>query len=476
MSVATENISSGHQETNQILFFDDPDLWNQVRFRQKLLESLEREKFDQRSITLVAELFERNETRDFPAFKRAVEQMIKTGILSQDDRDRLTAVADHWSYVRENNSSVYRPKSVEDHRVRYWPNNPKNLQTNWEYYCDIYEMDLFFEPSRFITKDTAIGSAGSCFAANISRQLQHWDYNYVLEMGLSKEHYSNPMLYETDPAQCGNIYNAVSMRQMIERAFGEWEPEQFLISKSPKFMDPFRSTKTFDSVESYQKSWKEHNAALARAMRKCEVFILTLGMTEAWEFADSGLVTSASPTHGDPTLLRHKNLTVEDNFRELERIYKLFQKYNPGIKIITTVSPVPLNSTFNRDQHVVVANGISKSILRVALEQFSQAHPQDVFYFPSFEIVTTGTRNPWEIDMRHVSNEAVERVMKQFQRQFMVSQEPLETIKVATLVDYTSMRRNPLLRYARAWFVHPLKRVLGIEGKPFGALLQKKSS
>ena len=473
MSAILENPPVEAQDEDDVLLLNDSDLWNKLRFRRKLVESLERESFDARSVALIEDVFDGASTPNFNAFKDAVEAYVGSDNCTEQDAEKLRSVVTYWEEVRTFNKSVYRPRSKEDYWKRYWPNNQKNLRTKWEYYQDIYEMDLFFEENRFITKETAIASAGSCFAANLSRQLQHWDYNYLLEMGKPKEAYENPLDYETDPARCGNIYNVVSMRQMVERAFGEWVPERLVVSTRPKFMDPFRSTSDCDSVESYLATWKEHNEALGRAMRNCEVFILTLGMTEAWVFADSGLATSASPIFGDATLTRYKNLTVDENVQELERIYELCQKYNPKMKIITTVSPVPLNSTFNTDQHVVVANGLSKSVLRVALEQFSQAHPEDVFYFPSYEIVTMGTRQPWEIDARHVSNEAVERVMRQFQRQFMVSQEEMEIIQVSPEQDEIHVERSYFLRYSRTWAVHPLKRLLGIEGRPFRDLFRK---
>ena len=472
MSAIPKNAQTNNQDVEDVLLLTDPELWNSFRFRRKLIESLERESFDPRAIELVEAVFDSASTPTFDAFSEAVESYIETASCSDADATAVRAVVSNWKVVRTFNKSIYRPRSKEDYWKRYWPNNQKNLRTKWEYYQDIHEMDLFFDEKRFITKDTPIASAGSCFAANISRQLQHWDYNYILEMGHPKEHFEDPLDYETDPARCGNIYNVVSMRQMVERAFGEWVPEQILVSTRPKFMDPFRAATDCDSLESYQERWTGHNEALSRALRKCEVFILTLGMTEAWVFADSELATSTSPIFGDATLVRHRNLTVEDNVRELERIYELFAKHNPEAKIITTVSPVPLNSTFNKDQHVVVANGLSKSILRVALEQFSQAHPENVYYFPSYEIVTMGTRDPWEIDARHVSAAAVERAMRQFQRQFLVSQEEMEIIQTSSVEELVDTNRSYGLRYLREWIVHPIKRALGIEGQPFSNLFR----
>lgn len=463
-----------HQPVSEVLVLDRVDLWNDSRFREKLIASIEADGYGKKAAKLVAKTFADNDTPDFDAFRKAVGSANERGQINADDTKLLSDIVAHWNKVRSDNSSVYRPQSVNDYKARYWPNNPKLLETNWEYYEDIYQADLFVESNRFISKETPIVSAGSCFAANISRQLQFWDYNYLLEMGVSKEHHSDPRNYATDPAGCGNIYNAVSMRQMVERAFGEWTPEKILVATRLKFVDPFRSIADYDGIDGYLEKWHEHNDALERALKKCEVFILTLGLTEAWLFADSGLATSTSPVLGDPTLIRHKNLSVSDNVVELERIYSLFQEHNPGVKFITTVSPVPLNATFNRHRHVVVANGLSKSVLRVALEEFCAAHPEDVFYFPAYEIVTAATRNPWEIDMRHVSNEAVARVMEQFQRQFLMSQEPLPIIKVAELQEYIPMRRKPILRFVRERIVHPLKRQLGIEGMPFRALWRRR--
>ena len=90
----------------------------------------------------------------------------------------------------------------------------------------------------------------------------------------------------------------------------------------------------------------EHNEALKRALLKCEVFIMTIGLSEAWVFADSGLALIGVPRKKcDRTLLYAKNLTVQDNLVQLERVHELFQKYNPRAKIIATVSPVPLGAT-----------------------------------------------------------------------------------------------------------------------------------
>jgi len=462
---------------NDVLVLDSPGLWGTPRYRDKLLASLAREGFDARTVELVRQVFAAGGVDDFDAFARAAE----TPGRNDADRAALQGVVAHWRAVRSYNATVYRAATPEDYKIRNWPNNPKVLADKRENYADIFTADLTVKPKRFITKDTAIASAGSCFAANISRQLQHWGYNYIVEMRLLKRvEEGRRGHYPHDPAGCGNIYNAVAMRQMVERAFGEWYPEKILVSTQPRFIDPFRSAVHYDTLEGYERAWQEHNEALSRALRRCEVFVLTLGLTEAWYFADTGDVTSTSPRRGDSTLLRHRNLTARDNIEELERLYAVFKKHNPGVKFIATVSPVPLNATFNLDRHVVVANALSKATLRVALEEFCTNHPDDVYYFPSYEIVTTATRDPWYVDMRHVSNAAVTRVMQQFQKAFMVDQQPMDILPVFEAGEERpappGLVKTVAMRQLRERVVHPLKRALGIEGRPFRALIDPKVS
>ncbi len=354
-----------------------------------LIASIDREGFGARTIELTRTVFGTASTPDFDSFKTAAASF--SG--SQEDRKLLNALISHWETTREFNRSVYNAQSPEDYKVRCWPNNAKMKATKWEYWEDIHEANIFTKPNRFIEKTTAITSAGSCFARNIARQLQYWKYNYIIEMAHENRAKAHAGVYFTDPAACGNIYNALSMRQSIERAFGEWIPPKILVSTNPVFQDPFRRADDYTDIAGYHAKWDEHNSALHKAFSQSEVFILTLGMTEAWIFADSGLATSASPRKGDPTLLRHKNLSLEDNVVELERLYAVFKKHNPKIKFITSVSPVPLNSTFNLNRHIVEANGVSKATLRIALDIFSKNHPEDVFYFPSYEIVTTATKD-----------------------------------------------------------------------------------
>ncbi len=119
-----------------------------------------------------------------------------------------------------------------------------------------------------------------------------------------------------------------------------------------------------------------------------------------------------------PALLGRKVLTVDDNIRELQRLVDAWRPFNPDVRIILTVSPIPLLATFRSDEcNVVVANCHSKSVLRVAAEEFA-ARNDGVTYFPAYEAVLYGTRQPFREDGRHVSRQALDRVMTMFRETF----------------------------------------------------------
>ena len=107
-------------------------------------------------------------------------------------------------------------------------------------------------------------------------------------------------------------------------------------------------------------------------------------------------------------------IETEQALLELDR---LIQQYCPGLKVILTVSPIPLLATF-RNQSPITANQVSKSILRVSLDSFMTSSTimgsGRYFYFPSYELVFGLFGNPFEVDNRHVRPEVADTVLEIF--------------------------------------------------------------
>jgi GSCFA family protein len=99
----------------------------------------------------------------------------------------------------------------------------------------------------------------------------------------------------------------------------------------------------------------------------------------------------------------------------------LVREINPAARIYLSISPVPLNGTIELP-HALIADCVSKTTLRAALHELLQAtRPQDVHYWPSFEIVRwLAGHTPLAVfaqddgDSRHVSNWTVELIVERF--------------------------------------------------------------
>lgn len=78
-------------------------------------------------------------------------------------------------------------------------------------------------------------------------------------------------------------------------------------------------------------------------------------------------------------------------------------------RIILTVSPVPLQTTFS-GQDCILAITQSKAVLRCAAEALASSFGRAVDYFPSFEIVQSGGLAAFEDDFIHVRRDVVKRI------------------------------------------------------------------
>ena len=90
----------------------------------------------------------------------------------------------------------------------------------------------------------------------------------------------------------------------------------------------------------------------------------------------------------DPAKHQFRNLTHAEVLADLEALIQGLAEVNPAMKLIFTVSPVPLAGA-NEFESAVVADCLSKSTLRLACHEAlsGQARAGQAVYWPSFEIV-----------------------------------------------------------------------------------------
>ena len=272
----------------------------------------------------------------------------------------------------------------------------------------------FFKGNRngipLIDKQTKITSIGSCFARNIAIYLISRQYNYLVT--------ENP--FQEASAHWDQVFNTACMRQIFEYTYNDnWRPLVRWWPKGEMVQDPFRRNIIYKR-ETCKQSFACHRRKSYKALTEADIIILTLGLIETWRDRRDKMTyyRVPSPKIYDPNIHEFYVQNIQDCQKDLNKIHRLLKQHNSKAKIIITVSPVPLFATFRMDVDAVIANSLSKSTLRVAAEYFSQHH-ENVYYFPSFEIVTQGIPNPYEKDNRHVTEDTINKVMEVFESQFM---------------------------------------------------------
>lgn len=280
-----------------------------------------------------------------------------------------------------------------------------------------------------IAPSDKIATAGSCFAQHISRRLRALgDYYLIAEDGAQlPETERAKRQYGVFSARYGNIYTAAQLWQLWREAYGEWASDD-PIWRTPEggWIDPLRPTvELFNSEEEAKADRRRHLAAVRGMFESCDILIFTLGMTEAWRSRTDGTVYPLAPGVAggvyDHERYGFVNFTPGEVEESLIQFFDAVKLRNPSLRVILTVSPVPLAATYE-DRSVLVSTTYSKAALRVAAEAMIRRHDW-IDYFPSYEIITGSPTGGlyYQEDDREVNALGVAHVMRLFERYYINS-------------------------------------------------------
>lgn len=255
---------------------------------------------------------------------------------------------------------------------------------------------------------------GSCFARNIEEHLIYRGADVLSKRVVSPA--------EEWPWRVNGFMNKFTTQSMLQEL--RWletppaDPKDFLVETTRGWRDLQLAP---ELVASPLERALERRRYLAEdyfpRLRQADVVLMTLGLNEVWYDRTLGVHLNAPPSpwtvRREPGRYAVDVTDVGDNVAALEEIRARLKALNPEMKIILTVSPVPMGATFS-GRDVAVANTLSKSTLRAAADAFQMAHA-DVDYFPSYEIVTLSAReHAYAADCLHVADQIVSHVMATF--------------------------------------------------------------
>ena len=287
------------------------------------------------------------------------------------------------------------------------------------------EVDPVSEPPFRIGPDDWIATAGSCFAQHLSGALAGLGYRFmVTEPG--PEGSGAERNYGVYPARFGNIYTVRQLLQLFDRAYGLLRPlDEAWRRPDGALADPFRpqiEPDGFASQAELEADRRRHFTCVRAMFEGCQAFIFTLGLTETWMSTRDGAVFPVAPgvSAGEATDdYAFHNLSVAEMTDDLRALLRKLRAVNPDVRVILTVSPVPLVATYEH-RHALISNTYSKAALRVVADEVARAEPQTT-YFPSYEIITgPQTRGRFFAeDLRSVTAEGVAHVMDLFAQHYL---------------------------------------------------------
>jgi hypothetical protein len=298
---------------------------------------------------------------------------------------------------------------------------------------------ILSQPTRLgiVSKSDVIASAGSCFAQNIARYLTSRSFNYNIceaaPMFFNKEEAAD-WGYGQFSCRFGNIYTVLQLEQLLRRALGRHQvADQFWENEDGKWFDLLRpriNRYGFESREIAEIDTLEHLNSVLEMFRTSSVFVFTYGLVEYWYDEKDGTVFPTAPGcgYGRFDASRHKAglMSVADIVQSTKAAMGMIREINPELKVIVTVSPVPLLAT-HRNMNIVQASVHSKSLLRVAVEECLPLFEQ-FYYFPSYEIVTQYCREPvWDEGGRNPSESSLGTVFENFEYYFVAEGDSLDS-------------------------------------------------
>jgi len=266
-------------------------------------------------------------------------------------------------------------------------------------------------PSFGLEPGETIFTMGSCFARNIEFHLHRNGYRVpALDFTLPEDE-----LFAGTKMSSGalNKYTPHSILNEIAFAFEDHDPDRFFVdSEDGGYLDLQLHINRPVSLERARARREQVGCLYRSSIREARVIVITLGLIEVWWDEHAQVYLNETPNRKlverHPGRFFFEILSPESVFDSIFSALSKLKAYGrEDLRVLLTVSPVPLTRTFS-DRDVIVANSYSKSVLRAGAE-IATRRCGWVDYFPSYESVMLSDRHAaWEDDQLHVTTKIVE--------------------------------------------------------------------
>lgn len=201
-----------------------------------------------------------------------------------------------------------------------------------------------------ISSGQNVATAGSCFAQHISRYMRRKGFSVMdteLAPSMISEEEQENYGYGLYSARFGNIYTVHQLLQLAKESFSVKVPEKIAWEKDGRFYDALRPAIQpggFQSQEDLYASRVRHISCVRKMFLDSDVFVFTLGLTEAWLHKASNTVFPTAPEtiagQFDPQVYEFKNFNFFEIVSAFEELMSLLKQHRGG----EGFNKVPLDS------------------------------------------------------------------------------------------------------------------------------------
>jgi len=280
---------------------------------------------------------------------------------------------------------------------------------------------------------------GSCFAQNIQQIVQPFGFEYWYQRDVCAHYSAESMANVLEIVSTGRV---MTDDDLIINAANDGA----IISYPFYFKKRYFGAKGITHVLGRMRSLADQ---CRREIQECNVLVLTLGTARVLRLLRNGKVLNTA-AHIGGEFWESEMSSVEDNVRHLNRVFQSVHDIRGGDMptIILTISPQRYlfsNDIEGLDVNPFLDNMLSKSILRVAADNFCKEHTGCVRYFPSYEVVIDELRVMESLshyDFTHIDQKHTpEHVAKKFLQSYC-SDAMLEHF---TLIEEVRDRKGEML-------------------------------
>ncbi len=272
---------------------------------------------------------------------------------------------------------------TKDEIVKRWPILISELK-NFSQAAEEFVLGQNAKPDFFVKNEANFFTLGSCFAANLANSLRAHG-RAVKNLPFSEE-----------------INSTYANRHLIEWSLSRLDDENLR--------------------NSFEKNFPTINPLdIKSSLTEADVVIFTVGVAPCFFSRETGSFIIPKGNNislwGDK--FEFRTTSVAENKDNLQKIIEMIREINKSTQIVLTLSPVPLKGTLDMPS-VMQADAVSKSTLRVAINEVMLQSPKGVSYWPSFEMVRwlgVYFENVFGLEdqrSRHVSNFVIENIIGLF--------------------------------------------------------------